>query len=112
MSQCGGLPRKSTDFASHQVRLAMGAQAKQGISAFVVCVDLVAAYYGVIRQLALSVPHDEADLQRAHEQRSLPTALHSRILAISTTLPFWIGPCPTSIFSASSVKRSRGGIGR
>eukprot|EP00959_Pyramimonas_sp_CCMP1952_P077649 1623115-Pyramimonas_sp.AAC.1 len=59
------------------VRTTVEAQSVAKKSSFVLLVDLVAAFYKIIKQFVVSLPHDHDDLMDALGQAQLPPAVLS-----------------------------------
>ena len=61
--QHGGVKKRGTDMANIRVRLWNRAQKAQGRCSGVLFLDCVSAFYSVIRQLAVKVPHKESEIE-------------------------------------------------
>eukprot|EP00969_Alexandrium_andersonii_P170673 7545431-Alexandrium_andersonii.AAC.1 len=52
--QCGGIPKRGTDFAGHAVRMFLLMAAARRLSCAVLFVDVISAFYAVLRPLVLA----------------------------------------------------------
>ena len=67
--QCGGVPRKGTDFATHLVRSVIDFASLKGLSFSIVFIDLVKAFDFTIRELAVGWPQCNVPSRVAHLSR-------------------------------------------
>ena len=67
VTQVGSLPGRSTEFALLYTRAFWHAATVNHMSSSAICVDLVAAFYTTVKQLALRLPRDEDSLAHALE---------------------------------------------
>eukprot|EP00959_Pyramimonas_sp_CCMP1952_P000547 10368-Pyramimonas_sp.AAC.1 len=73
--QCGGLPGRLHDVAAHVVKMLWGAAAFHKLSACSCLIDLTAAFYSTIQQLACDLPGEAEAFDEALNSMKLPAIL-------------------------------------
>ena len=76
-TQQGGLPGRGTDLAAHSLRLFIEAAFHHKRSAGVLFVDLVSAFYTVVRELCMTLSTSDEDIAKLFSTLGLPpSAMH------------------------------------
>eukprot|EP00959_Pyramimonas_sp_CCMP1952_P157559 3295009-Pyramimonas_sp.AAC.1 len=84
--QSGGRPGVGTDFACIAVRMRLHLLALRGRSAVAASLDLVAAFYRIVRQVVMSipsVPSDQDKIPQAIDELPIPPAFRFTVLRLA-----------------------------
>ena len=74
-TQCGGLAGRATDVASHLLRQTVGHHRARKRSTIVVFVDVIAAFYNVVRPLVTDISPLLQDARLMDDESGMPSAL-------------------------------------
>ena len=73
-TQCGGLPGRATDVASHLLRQTVEHHRSRKRSSIIVFVDVIAAFYNVVRSLITDISPLLQDARHIDDGSCLPSA--------------------------------------